>query len=248
LTAAFTPTERARITGILLDTGRELFTTQGLRRTSLDDLAGPAGIARSSFYAFFDSKEALYLELMLRQLPSMGRRMAATLDEPGDTRAAIARYLRAAARVLQEDPLYRRLVTHPEELELVARRLDPARLNDVRDVLVRPLLEFLRRAQSAGRLVAAEPAVLLGVLQAVLLLPLHEREMGETYPAVLDLLIDVVAAGLTTRTEAPDERSHPRRDPARQPRLPSGGGGAAARLPAHDRAHRAEPDRAGPLG
>ena len=77
----FSAEERARITERLLETGRRLFTTQGLRKTSLDDLVAPAGIAKSSFYAFFDSKEALYLELMLRQAPELHRQLAAVLDE-----------------------------------------------------------------------------------------------------------------------------------------------------------------------
>ena len=65
---AFSTEERARITRVLMDNGQRLFTTQGLRKTSLDDLVRPAGIAKSSFYSFFDSKEALYLELMMAQV------------------------------------------------------------------------------------------------------------------------------------------------------------------------------------
>jgi AcrR family transcriptional regulator len=197
VTAAFTPEERERITGILLAAGYELFTTQGLRRTSLDDLVRPTGIARSSFYAFFESKEALYLELMFRQVPELSRRMAAALGDQEDARATIARYLRETLGVLRDDPLYRRLMTHPEEMEMVTRRLDADRLAAVQDVLVRPLFEFMERAQREKRMVAAPPAVVLGVLQAVLLLPMHERQVGAVYAPALDLLVEVVATGLT---------------------------------------------------
>ena len=56
---SFTEVERSRIREELLEVGRELFTTRGLRKTSMDDLTRQVGIATSSFYACLESKEAL---------------------------------------------------------------------------------------------------------------------------------------------------------------------------------------------
>ena len=44
----------------------------------------PAGIGKGSFYAFFDSKESLYLEVMLRRAPRVGSGLAAPLSRPVD--------------------------------------------------------------------------------------------------------------------------------------------------------------------
>ncbi|WP_410638473.1 TetR/AcrR family transcriptional regulator [Amycolatopsis sp. lyj-346] len=194
---AFTAGERARITEGLLETGYRLFTTQGLRKTALDDLAAPVGIAKSSFYAFFASKEALYLELMLRQAPRLHSRLSAVLEQAEDTRAALRGFLRATVQILEDDPLYHRLITHPEEMRAVAGRVGPADAARAREVL--PLPEFLAAARAKGQLVDAGTDELLGVLQAVLLLPMHRDDIGEDrYPGVLDRLIDIVATGLTT--------------------------------------------------
>lgn len=76
---------------------KRLFTAQGLRKTSLDELVAPTGIAKSSFYAFFDSKEALYLELMLRQAPQLHNQLAAVLDQAENARAALGGFLRATS-------------------------------------------------------------------------------------------------------------------------------------------------------
>ncbi|MFJ8910706.1 TetR/AcrR family transcriptional regulator [Amycolatopsis sp. NPDC102389] len=191
----FSAEDRVRITELLLDAGRGLFAAQGLRKTSLDDLVAPAGIAKSSFYAFFDSKEALYLELMLRQAPELHERLAAVVNETENARAALGGFLRATVRILAENPLYRRLITHPEEMRAVARRMGPDEMARAEQVL--PLTGFLAAARAKGQLVDADDDVLTGVLQAVLLLPMHREDIGEQrYPAVLDRLIDIVAAGL----------------------------------------------------
>ncbi|MUM34776.1 helix-turn-helix domain-containing protein, partial [Mycolicibacterium sp. CBMA 361] len=69
MAVAFTPDEKGSIARVLVDTAERLFATQGLKKTSLDELVQPVGIAKGSFYAFFDSKESLYLEVMLRRAP-----------------------------------------------------------------------------------------------------------------------------------------------------------------------------------
>ncbi|MEV0825024.1 TetR/AcrR family transcriptional regulator [Nonomuraea rubra] len=197
---AFSAEEKARITAILLETGQRLFTNQGLRKTSLEELMAPTGVAKSSFYVFFDSKEALYLELMLRQSGEVKRRVIDDgLLSTTDTREGLRRFLRATLTELSANPLWRRLMTHPEEMQAVARKLDPARVTLMADNPVTALSEFVALKSDEKELIAAEPGVITGVLQCVLLVPMFADRLGE--PAlqakVLDLLIDFVAAGLT---------------------------------------------------
>lgn len=201
---AFSAEEKTRITELLLDTGYRLFTAQGLRKTSLEELVQPATIAKSSFYVFFDSKEALYLELMLRQVSEVKRRVIDDALLTGtDTADALRRFLRATTAELDTNPLYRRLVTHPEEMEAVSRKVDTARLTGLADNPVTPLMEFVARGRDSGALIAADPEVLVGVLRAVLLVPMHADHLGtDLYPRIQDLLIEIVADGLATRKDS----------------------------------------------
>ncbi|MGP3913307.1 TetR/AcrR family transcriptional regulator [Nonomuraea sp. 10N515B] len=201
---AFTAEEKARITRLLLETGEKLFTSQGLRKTSLEELMTPTGVAKSSFYVFFDSKEALYLELMLRQSGDVKRRVIdGALLSTDDTREGLRRFLHATLDELSANPLWRRLMTHPEEMQAVARKLDPQRIAAMADNPATALGEFLTARTARGDLIAAEPAVLVGVLQCVLLVPMFAERLGDPSlrPKILDLLIDIVATGL-----APDQR------------------------------------------
>jgi AcrR family transcriptional regulator len=199
---AFAPADRERITGALLSAGEALFTTQGLRKTSLAELAAAAGIATSSFYAFFPAKEALYLELLLRRAPALTDRLTAALRQR-PVRAALVAVMRMTAAVLEEEPLYRRLVTHPDELAAVARRMGPEQLGRVEPLVLGPLVAFVERAQRAGELVAAPPTAVVGVLRTVGLLVLHRADLGEAYPEVLDLTIESLATGLVSTGSRP---------------------------------------------
>lgn len=50
----------------LLAKGRELLAAYGVRKTSVEDIAKAAGIAKGSFYQYFDSKEAFLFELIVQ--------------------------------------------------------------------------------------------------------------------------------------------------------------------------------------
>lgn len=199
--AGFTEQERERITGQLLEAGRRLFTSQGLRKTTLEELVTPAGIAKSSFYLFFDSKEALYLELLARQAPAVTGPVTAVLEEPGSARDILIAYLRRGVEAARSNTLYRRLLTHPEELATVVARVGRAgedELARINSFVLNPLLEFIRARQKTGELAAAEPMVIVGVIQAATLATLHPELLGEQYEAALDLTIRAVATGLTS--------------------------------------------------
>ncbi|WP_017573757.1 TetR/AcrR family transcriptional regulator [Nocardiopsis halotolerans] len=201
---AFSAQEKTRITDLLLESGRALFTTRGLRKTSLEELVTPAGIAKSSFYAFFDSKEDLYLELMLRQMAQVRQRVIdQALTSTDDTREGLRRFLRASLDELSANPLYGRLVTHPEEMDAVLRRVGSSRMASSPDNPATALHAFVTAGRESGALVDAHPAAIVGVLQAVLLLPVNADRLAapEHYHHTLDLMIDIVARGLTPPKE-----------------------------------------------
>jgi hypothetical protein len=48
--------------------------------------------------------------------------------------------------------------------------------------------------------VDGDPQIVLGVLRAVLLTPLHKDHLGaDLYPAIVDRLVDAVVEGIVTR-------------------------------------------------
>ncbi|MGI5190934.1 TetR/AcrR family transcriptional regulator [Promicromonospora sp. CA-289599] len=200
----FTTQERDRISQALLAAGRELFTRQGLRKTALEELVAPAGIVKSTFYQFFDSKEALYLQLVLDEAEQVKDQVIdRALLSTDDTREGLRRFLHATLDVLETNPLWRRLVTHPQEMTAVAARLEPERMVAMGDSNpATALTAYVTERQRRGDLVGDDPHVVVGVLQSVLLMPFNAAHIaaGEsgTYRKSLDLLVDIVATGLTT--------------------------------------------------
>ncbi len=198
MTKAFTEIEKTRLRERLLKQGRKLFTQYGLKKTSLEDLTRPLGIAKSTFYLFFESKEALYFELLIQMRHEVEERIrAASFASTDDPREGLRRFMRAVVDELETNPLTRRLVTQPEELELLARNAPPELLATNTQDSTAYILPAIRAGQARGSIIAGQPVVIAGVIRSVALLTLHKDIIGEDiYPQVVSLMIDLIATGL----------------------------------------------------
>ena len=62
----FTEQEKEIINRKLLIEGEKLFAAHGLKKVTVDDLVAAVNISKGSFYAFYPSKEHLYVEINFR--------------------------------------------------------------------------------------------------------------------------------------------------------------------------------------
>ena len=213
MTPTFSDSEKNQIRQQLLDSGRELFATYGLKKTSIEDLTRPAGIAKSSFYAFFASKEALYLELLMIERRRMREDIAVRFPKTDDARETIAHFLHAAVREIEANALTRRVIAHPEEWQMIARRVSPEQMEANIAESTLTIQAFIREGLESGQIIAAKPEVIAGIFRAVVVLAQHKDAIGEEiYPEVLQMIIEFTADGLTTAKTAPEATATERRE------------------------------------
>jgi AcrR family transcriptional regulator len=199
---AFSETERQTIRARLMDAARLSFAERGVQGTSLASLTDAAGVSKSSFYAFFSSKEALYLELLGELAPGVEARVVApVIGGSLGARDALHTFLQNFLAELEAQPLLRRTLEHPHELRAVAERVGLEELEAKARALA-PLHAFVARLQAAGELRASpSPEVVVGALRTVLVLSLHADTLAPHHAEIMALLIDLVATGLTNGAE-----------------------------------------------
>ena len=61
---SFTEREKENIKKSLQEACKQSWTQYGYKKTSVDDLCKQAGISKGAFYLFFESKEALFCEVI----------------------------------------------------------------------------------------------------------------------------------------------------------------------------------------
>lgn len=202
MSGGFSESERERIREGLVVEGRDLFERYGLRKTTIADLTDAVGIADSTFYQFFDSKEELYIEILEREGERILPRMLAPMEAADDPETAIVDFLTTLMDEIETNPLVRRLVIEPEELERLREYRTPEERAAERRESLSYFLPYVRDWYEAGEVTGPSPEVIASAIRSVSFLTLHRDDVGdEMYPETRDLVVRSVARGLTADRE-----------------------------------------------
>ena len=94
----------------ILDTAKKMFGRYGLQKTTLDEIARMARVAKATIYNYFGSKDCVYLEVLRRETNEIVEKISSSVDQQvsaGDKLVAFARakfrYMRQAVNILNLD-------------------------------------------------------------------------------------------------------------------------------------------------
>jgi len=193
----FTDHEKETIYEALLTKGKELFTTYGLKKTSLDMIVDACGIAKGSFYKFFESKEELYFRILEREETFRDALLVDLQSSELPAREALRDLLKASFDHVAGNPILLQLHQR-DEYEMLIRKLPKEMLAEHIQKDNAASMAWITEWQQRGRLIERSPEVIVGVIRALVLLSLRQKEIGaELADEVMDLLIEATADRLT---------------------------------------------------
>ena len=192
--AKFTELEKEKIREELLDVAYRFFIDKGFKSTSLEDITSAVGIAKSSFYIFFESKEMLYMELLAREGEKIEKQVCPRVIAADGIHSAIKIYLNEMALELETKILSQRLVYDIEEYKLVSRKLNPEYVGSEHLRSIVPLMEFIKSRQDSKEIIDEDPGVIAGVLRSALLIGSQKGDLQQyNYERIRELLFEAVA-------------------------------------------------------
>lgn len=155
----------------ILDAARNVFAKRGYHQTTIDDIVAEAGVARGTFYLYFEDKRAVFSDLIDRFNAKIT--MAILRIDTGPGSAAVADQVRVNIRGIIGVALAERSMT--KILFTDALGIDSAfdrKLLTFYDTVVQLLTESLREGQTLGIVADGEPRVLayltIGALKELL--------------------------------------------------------------------------------
>jgi AcrR family transcriptional regulator len=198
---AFTTEEKAKIRASLISSGRTCFLKYGIRKTTIDDLVSLVGIAKGSFYQFFSSKENLYLELFMQEIPAMMTRLhAASFGSTDVARDALVSLMKGIAREIETNQLARIILDDPTEVERFLSTLEYETLVQQIAVAYEPMIASIQAAQARGKIIAGDPYQIAYCLGFTKFLAMYRKNMpAQLYESMIDFAPEVIADGLTCR-------------------------------------------------
>jgi AcrR family transcriptional regulator len=191
---AFTQHEKELIRGRLLDGGYQLFSAYGLKKTNVEELAEAAGISKGSFYNFYPSKEALFMDVMeLAESRFREEILPLVETETGAPRARLFAILKKAFAGMENIPLLQSITS--KDYDLLSRRVSPEQLNEHMASDRVFIEELIARCKGAGIPIQVEVEEMRSLLYALVLTKLHEEDFGPyQLNGVIEVMLELVAA------------------------------------------------------
>jgi AcrR family transcriptional regulator len=191
---AFTEHEKDLIGKRLLEQGYKLFSVYGLRKTNIEEIAQAAGISKGAFYNFYESKEALFMDVIEQAEIRLRQEILAVVDLPGPSpRARLLAVLKKAFAIVETMPILQ-FVTG-SDYDLLFRRLPAEKLQEHLTSDRAFFEELIARCQEAGIPIRAQPEQIVGLLYPLVLTILHKDDWGGiNFSGSLDLYLELVAA------------------------------------------------------
>ena len=155
----------------ILSVAREVFAKRGYHQTTIDDIVVQAGVARGTFYLYFEDKRAVFSDLVDRFAGQLSMAIVRIVtDNPG---RSVVEQVRENIRAIIGTCLAERAMTKILFTDAVG--VDPAfdrKLQTFYDTVVQLLTESLKDGQALGIVADGEPRVLayltIGALKELL--------------------------------------------------------------------------------
>ena len=191
----FTERERELIRQRLLEQGYRQFSAFGLKKTTIEELASAAGISKGAFYLFYESKEALFMDVIEETAERRFRQeLLAAIDLPGASpRARLLAVLQKAFALFKTIPVLQFFTG--SDYDLLFRRLPPEKLQQhvAGDRVF--FDELIARCQEAGIPVRVRSEEMSALLYTLVLGIVHENDWGASdFGGAIDVLLELVAA------------------------------------------------------
>ncbi len=197
---AFTQSGKDKIRLRLLQRGREYFIKYGLKKTSIEDLTRTVGIAKGSFYKFFDSKEALFLAIHEESEWKIREDVLRKLETIKDPIEKLRSFFKSSFLILEDDPLLR-MVFNKEEFENLTSFLSSEQYEEHyrQDILF--MENLFKQWQGDGVIRHLDVATISNLIVSTYYIVLQKEALGEEmYAKVTDMLSECLANYLAETT------------------------------------------------
>ena len=191
---AFTENEKRLIGKRLLKQGYKLFSAYGLKKTSVEEIAKAAGISKGAFYIFYESKEALFMDVIEEAEIRVRQELLAVIDLPGPSpRARLFAVLKKAFDLFESIPILQ--IFTASDYDLLFRRI-PARKLQEHIASDRVFFqELITHCQKAGIPVRVQPSQIGSLLYPLVLAIMHQDDLLlNNFAGSIELLLELVAA------------------------------------------------------
>lgn len=189
MAVAFSENEKQIIRRKLIDSAKECLAKYGVKKTTVDELVKMVGISKGAFYIFYNSKEALFFEVLEEFQKEIFNDILKNIEiKNEDAKQQFVDTIFSLLMKVKNSFLIN--IIKNNEIELIYRKLPEEIIlkhDDLDEKLVEELIKRFRLKDKIDK------SVLIAALRTIFMALLHEKEIGKYFDEAVKTLIEGLA-------------------------------------------------------
>lgn len=190
--------------------GKHLFCLNGFKDTNIAEIMKMAGMAAGTFYNYYSSKEALFLDIYNDENVALKESIMKGLDIDADPMQVIQEMLRLNLEGMSQNPILREWYDRESFGKIEKKFREENGLERV-DFLYSSFIEIVRKWQTDGRMRQDIDAdMIMAIFTSLVVMETHKDEIGIAYfPQLIEYLAEFTMKGLlsSSANTSPDAGS-----------------------------------------
>ncbi len=192
----FSDEEKEIIKNQLIKTATEMFGIYGLQKTNVEEITDAVGIAKGSFYSFYNSKEELFLDVLKQTETVLIKEMGTILKTfKLDPKAKFRELINFHIKMPKEHPIIHQVSDKKTRTLLIRKLQGNDKLNQALDTYDY-LPMFIKEWQKKGYIIDEDPEIVAGVLKSIFTIGLDDEIIAyigkDKFPKIIDTLLKII--------------------------------------------------------
>lgn len=186
----------------IFNCGKELFSSKGFKKTNVSDITKVVGIGVGTFYNYFPSKEALFLEIFLEENIKLKKSIMEAIDLNDAPLELLKKLIALNINGMNSNPILKEWYNKDVFGKLEQQYREENGVNKV-DFLYGSFVGLFQQWQTEGKIRSdIDIELIMAFFTAIINIDTHKEEIGlQFFPQILEYMAEFVMKGLTNPPE-----------------------------------------------
>jgi AcrR family transcriptional regulator len=182
----------------ILRCGKALFSEQGFKNTNVADIMKMANLGTGTFYNYFSSKDALFMEIYMEENLKLKKQIIDATDLEAEPIDVIKQMLTLNMQGMMMNPILKEWYNR-DVFNKIEQNFRKQKGLDEMDFMYDLFIEVVKKWQAEGKMRNdIDPDVIMALFTAIITIETHKEEIGFQYfPKLMEYLLEFVMKGLT---------------------------------------------------
>lgn len=196
----FSKNELNMIKSQLLVVGRMLFESQGFHKTTIDQLVDSVGIAKGSFYKFYDNKESLFYDILEKLEIDLHKDALIRLKQCDDLFIGMKELVIDQMDTMMKEPLLS-VSMDTNFFVNIWKRLPENKRRNSENLDINKMHAVDAAIKLKGYTFTYDYKTTSGIFRSLVFTLLHKDMMGENHVTISDFYLDTVIKSIIKPVE-----------------------------------------------